>query len=525
MKQPDHLFELIKSLSISEKRYFKLLSGKHVVGDENNYIKIFNAVDAHVSKNRYDEKAIISKFAQEKFIKHFAFHKNYLYNLLLDSLHVYHMNLGTDARLQKQLHQAAVLFQKGLFKQCKTLLDKTKREALEMERYQYLFEAIVIEKKLIKGTSFANVTEAELLQLHLEGKLALSQTKNVDEYLDLQDHLIYLFNKSGEVRSKHQKKKYDSIMRNPLLKSEKKALSLTGKRIFNNIHTIYSFSAGNNFQTAFKYVSRCLELLEAAPAIIKEDPNVYIAILTNFLSTCSQYNHFVHTEKAIEKMRSIAGTYKLKLSSSLQMKIFTNSALFELNMYAGRGEFEKINSLIGSIETDLTIFNGKINPAAERTLQYNIACMYFGARNYKKTIEWLNKILKVGEADTKQDIVCFSKILQFMTHLELDNTDFLSYIVKSTENFLDKRNRIHKGETIVLNFVKKFQRIDSQKELMDLYSRTRMAFVKIENLPLEKNFFRYFDFLSWVNSKIERKTFMELVKNKYKESLKKQENN
>ena len=50
MKPSDDLFELIKSLAHSEKRYFKLISSKSVA--DNLYVKLFDAMDAQIV---YDE--------------------------------------------------------------------------------------------------------------------------------------------------------------------------------------------------------------------------------------------------------------------------------------------------------------------------------------------------------------------------------------------------------------------------------------------------------------------------------------
>ena len=39
------LFELIQAMSKSEKRYFKLMSSRHTIGKENNYVRLFDFLD------------------------------------------------------------------------------------------------------------------------------------------------------------------------------------------------------------------------------------------------------------------------------------------------------------------------------------------------------------------------------------------------------------------------------------------------------------------------------------------------
>ena len=47
------LFELIHSMSMSEKRHFKLYSLKHVIGEKNQYTMLFDAID---KQKKYNEK-------------------------------------------------------------------------------------------------------------------------------------------------------------------------------------------------------------------------------------------------------------------------------------------------------------------------------------------------------------------------------------------------------------------------------------------------------------------------------------
>ena len=45
-KVNEALFELIHSMTKSEKRYFKLLSSRHAIGGESNYTLLFDKIDA-----------------------------------------------------------------------------------------------------------------------------------------------------------------------------------------------------------------------------------------------------------------------------------------------------------------------------------------------------------------------------------------------------------------------------------------------------------------------------------------------
>src|SRR5687768_2586199 len=113
MKPSAELFELIKSMTKSEKRFFKMVSSLQA-GDK-NYLKIFDAVD---EQTEYDEDAIKAMFGDEKFIKHFPSEKNHLYKLLLKSLRQFHADDSISGILRQEIKNIEILFKKALYREC-----------------------------------------------------------------------------------------------------------------------------------------------------------------------------------------------------------------------------------------------------------------------------------------------------------------------------------------------------------------------------------------------------------------------
>lgn len=78
MRQSDDLFRLVKSMSKSEKRYFKLFASMQ--GKNKKYLLLFDAIDR---QGVYNESALKEELKQEKFVRQLAVTKGYLYNLIL----------------------------------------------------------------------------------------------------------------------------------------------------------------------------------------------------------------------------------------------------------------------------------------------------------------------------------------------------------------------------------------------------------------------------------------------------------
>src|SRR2546423_12681940 len=119
----DQLFRLIKSLTKSEKRYFKLFASRHTIGEKNDYVVLFEAID---SQEEYDEKKLMKNF-KHAFQSPSAIAKARLYEIILRSLDAYHANSSIDVEIRKLLHYSEILFKKSLYKDSDKALSKAKR--------------------------------------------------------------------------------------------------------------------------------------------------------------------------------------------------------------------------------------------------------------------------------------------------------------------------------------------------------------------------------------------------------------
>lgn len=137
MKNPEDLFNLIKSMSKSEKRYFKISSVQNGPKEEKNYIKIFDAID---KQDVYNKNKLLKLFPEEKTI--YALHaaKSYLYYLILRSLRNFHAGKSTDREIHELLDYVELLFEKQLYKQCLKVLKRASEIASKTEQFLHMLK-------------------------------------------------------------------------------------------------------------------------------------------------------------------------------------------------------------------------------------------------------------------------------------------------------------------------------------------------------------------------------------------------
>ncbi|MEP7146932.1 MAG: hypothetical protein ABI792_07970 [bacterium] len=502
MKVTDDLFQLIKSLDQSEKRYFKIFATMHVKGsDHNKYVKLFDAIEV---QNDYDEEEIRKQFKKEKFLNQLHVAKNYLYNNILKSLRLYHSDKSKLNELIDILRDVQILYDKSLYKQCRKLLDKAKKIAYAYEKHSQIIAVLDWEKTLARTSSYAESNEKELLEFYDEHNIAIERLSNINEYWKLTMKSFFLRKKQGEIRDKAELKKFNEIINHPLLQTEKNATSFLSKTFYFNIKGLYYFT-NKDFKNLLQHCLKLVDLLENNPLLMKEDN--YITSLYNLLLVQLELKKYDNALNTITKLRELKTN-----SPTMQARIFVTSYDTELNLYLKTGEFSKGIPLVNEIESGLEKFKDKINKESEVLFAYNISYLFFGLGDYDSSLKWINIIINDKELNIREDIQCFARILNLLIHYELGNYDLIEYIIKSTRRYLSNKNKLNKFELIVLNYIRKLINANTKDDKIFIYREWKKELNAISDDLLEIKAFEYFDFISWLDCNTKGKSFSEIVK-------------
>ena len=503
MKNSFQLFQLIKSLSMSEKRYFKLSCS--VQKGMKNYLKLFDTMEA---MTHYDEHLLKKKIKDNNWIKRLDLQKIYLYRILLKSLRDFHSSMSVDIQLRNFLNEIEILYKKGLFKQCEKTISKVKHLAEKYEKHLTLLELSGLEIKLIHAQSYHEKTEKRRDDIFNNMFAVNEKWKNEREYLLLQSRLFMVSSRMGQIRDDGQKMEYNNIMNHPLLKSEDRALSYKAKYNFYLCFTSYYLKL-YDFVNAHFYGKKLVALMESHPNQVEDNPQMYIVAIQRIVLCQLDLKKYKDASESIKKLKEI--TTK---SETVKSQLFYLSNNIELKMHIETGEFKKGVTLITQIKN--TLNDPKIKMTNwELPLYYTIARVYFGVADYVSTNAYLNKILNVDATNFRNDLQCFARILSLIVHIELGKESLLEYTVRSTYRFLFKRKGLYKFESIILDFIrKKLPKTISSKDMINAFKELKVQLEKISKDPFEREALDYFDFISWLESKIENRSFAEIVKEK-----------
>ena len=478
----EKLFTLVKSLSKSEKRYFKVFCQQS--GGSNNYVKLFDALDQQTA---FDEKAIRKKFRGESFLSQLHVTKNYLRQLILKSLRNYHSRISKDAELKDLLRNIEILYNKELYQHCLTELRRAESMAVKYELKTGRMEVIGWKRKIEQAMRPQNYPRfKEILE---EQQSALAVLKNTHDYWQLAVDVSTSMFVDGEKRGTS----------NPLLATADNALSLEAKVLFFNTRFVFHLQRSEP-EKAIAALEELIGLFEGMPERMLEDPAMYISTINNLLG---YYAALKEIDKALELVRRSKGFYqelKLKGGKRSLLKQVMRSYNIELEIYRTYGLYKENMGYVADIESVVMINKAKMPIDYLLSFWFQFANIHFMEKEFDAALKWINLIMNGQFRDRRVDIQVQARFLNLMTHLEKRNYFVMRYFVDSTRRFLKKQKEVKLFEKTLLQFFSRMGRLPD--------SEWKESFRQLnEDLYGEKGLLLngeigYIDYKKWIHENI-----------------------
>lgn len=506
MKPSTELFNLIKSLSKSEKRFFKLSSS--LQSGEKNYLKIFDYIE---KQKDYDEEKLKDYFKKDTFIKHLPSEKNHLYKLILKSLRSYYSEQDINSIIKQEIKNVEILHKKALYKECKKFISRTKKLAIEYEKFYYLFELISWQKKLLEEEYESGNFSSDLDALIQEESEVIEKLRNLAEYQILYSKINYVFRSGGFVQNEKDAKTVDAIADYHLIKGKNTALSDRAATICYYIKGLCAVTY-REYQESYIYFNKVRAILDRNPKIKADVSKRYLNALSHLLSSYIDNKDYDKAEETIQDIRNLE---KEKGFNNMDVKVslFTSTYISELLMYNRKGEFDKSLEVIAKsskMEEDL---QDKINKEKEIVIYFHKAYAYFGAGEYKKALSIVNILINDNEQKLRQDIYSFSRVLNILIHYELGNYEFLEYVTKSTTRYLTKQDKDFQIETVFVKMISKLMK-KGEGAKSEVLGALKSEMDTLFESKQERIILDYIDIESWVEAKINDSSFATLTRKK-----------
>ena len=508
-KVNESLHELIKYLSKSEKRYFKVVSSRHTIGEENNYILLFDYLER---QEIYEEEKLFEYFKGEAFLNKFSVTKKRLYDHILNALDTFYASSSVDAQIFKLIHSAEILYNKSLYEQCKRQLRSAEKLAMKHDKYNLLAEISLHKKRLIESSG--NVDQKEIEEILKNDLDFHEKSLTYDKFWNLKSRLFTILASKGISRTQDDLTQFKSIIDDLLKTQQQKELYFDTQYLYNHIYSAYFFAIGD-FEACYQYLVQNIELFESKKEVVEEQPNRYFSILTNAIFVASRLKMNQKSQELLKKLKELPQNYTFKTNEDLDIKLFSSTNSIEISILTLKGDFKSALKLVPLIEEGLRLYDEKITPNRKAFLNFKIATVYFISNDMHAALHWINRILNDSMLDKQEDIVSFSQIMSLLIHFEMKNKNLIPYSLKSTQRFLKSRNRLYEFETIFLKFLNRVNKTKDFFKQETLFEELYGELALLKEDHLQALALEYFDFMLWSEAKMKNVPFQELIQLKY----------
>lgn len=482
------LYDLVHTLSKSEKRYIKVQAG----AGEKDYLQL---MDALLAQKTFDEEQLMKDHKGANFIKHLAVNKQYLYELILKRLTQFGQK-NLEGVVFEKIAATNVLIEKGLIRAAHHELKKGQVIATEYELFELQIMLASLEKKLLSLQQSKKEDTTLIEQIYNKEINSLEQLKNTIEYGYLAQQVLRFQMQFQKIQNEEQQQYMDSITHSPKFQALHLATNFKSKTHFYQANATYQFIRGD-VKKAYDINREFLDLLDANPRFLQLYAERYIATLNNMLIDSLVIGEYDVLKEGINRLVLTLERPEFKSIKNIAARVFRQRYLLLINWSLRQRDFAQAMEWIPMIEEGLEQFGKKIEKHHRITFYYLIAYLLFLNRQYAQALKWNNLILNDPKEDAVKEIVYFARSLNLLIHYELGNHDLLESLLASTPKYLKARRAIYATEKALFRYLGKLLNQPDKAEEQKLTTDFKAEINDLFQQPAEKRVFNYLDLRLW----------------------------
>lgn len=483
MIKKQYLFQLIHSLSKSEKRYFKIFCLGQKIAP--NYLQLFEATAA---QRQYDEAAIRRQFAGATFLKQLHVAKHYLYRLILKSLRNYHHQSSPAARVRAMLHHVEMLFERELYAPCAAEIRRAQRLAQSAQLLSAQVELAEWQRRLFLAqhsqpdTTVNAVDEAQAQ--------AIEGLRQLNRYWQFSNRIQHY------VPDPDERLLRDPLFNRPAPQDNQQAHAL-------HQHTLFSYFLQNGqHERAYAVLREQIAFLEGQTTERYAQSAPYLTALHKQVSYLIRARSYDEAIGVLDKIRRFVRNDSKEGASrsALSRRNLLRTYNVELELYRTTRRTEAGRALIVEVQDFMTQHPGIIPPEYRLMLWYQFAHLQWLHGDLDRALHWTNAIIHERFGPVQEVIQGFARWLHLVIHFELDHSLVLYHAVDQIRRFLKRRRELWAYERVLLRFFSKASRCP-KADWPALKTQAQAQLFAGDAPLMDEEALGYFDFREWLGEK------------------------
>ena len=502
MAQHDSLFTLIKSLSKGEKRHFK--SHSTVPGvKEPAYVTLFNLLD---KAGDYDKPSMMKKLGGSWNDKSFSDLKTYLFDALLENLHLFRASTYPAQQSQGLLNGATVLYRKGLYPESQKLLNKARRIAIRIEDAALLLAIGRLEYMMIADHRSPSHSLPKAIKQLEEEAILIEQIRLRNKPTTQSVRLHNLVIGKGIISELEYEAAIAVILNDPDMALASASQQRCVLAFYYDIHSSYA-SLNGDYQGAYENCKKRYELYYNDMVFISESFRLYLIAAHNYMMYAAAIGHWDEVRDALELLGGVAP--KSIDNETYQFEIYN---IFRVQLSNQTADFTGTGCYVSEIEAGLGKFEGKLNHLFELYLYNVVSVFFFMQGDYGGALDWTNKYLQSEFVKIDPKTMPLVELFRLLIFYELGNFELLTYEMRRVDSLIKKQKVYLEFAGRLIANLKAAASSKNKKEQMAVFEGMRNGLSDLKNDAIEAPAFGQFHWLEWAKSKATGNSLIETVK-------------
>ncbi len=505
----EDLFELIQTLSVTEKRYFKVFATNHK-SDNINYLTLF---DALCELDRYDEEKLVKKLERKAKDKAKKDHRgqlnqdmHYLYKVLLQAIRQYNSKLK-HITIRDLTSDAILLRDRGLLKQAEKRIAKAKEIARKYFYHSALLELNRLDRVLIWSLEDSDEI-AKTNELIAEKDHIL---KILEEEMAYEDLYAQVCNAIGYQASfVKNEAQFEAIAQKiSALFSQKEPDELSPNSRLRRYQTgIIHSMAERRFEDTNEFINQMFNWWESYDHLKEEEFFRYQFSLSGIIT------YLFNSNKPEEMMQLLL---KIRERSTgipnEQAMIFHFTINYELLYYLNTGKVHKAKDMLAEIEKGIQQYPLPIKKRI--SIAYNAAMACFFDEDYSYCETWLLRIKMHARNRFRKELIRMAFLLHVIIlenqpdRQEKAILDAQKYFRKEKEAPGDEiaRKKNKQFEEEILRLISKIMHAPlNQSEKAQHAQALKDYLIMMRSEPSSSRLYGIDELLFWCESKLKQKS-------------------
>lgn len=494
----DQLRRLISSMTKSEKRNFKLFATRVGSNADSKFVQLFDLIDGQDEANDEELLHTIAGGNSSKLSNL----KRHLYQQVLISLRLLHINKQTDIQIRQQIDFARILYGKGHFLDALRLLERIRSVARD-NNYNLLLLEILEFQKMIEARHVTNSRQVKnrMDQLVRDSReqSEINLHTSFQSNVNIQIQGYYILN--GHARSPEQREAFDQFWK--ASRSPAAIYPAVAETFFERVNR-YQASMWRHYikldlDDALEDAGSAYNLFKVEAEMPIHDPDLYVRLiyyLNAFAFLTGDTPTVSRSRRSIDHFIDTTGR---GFNDNSKIVAFVYQQLCELNDYIVQEDWEAAHRKGKELKRHHGSTFRQLPDHRVNLFRYKLAAVDVARKDYEGAQDRILKIMNSQINLLREDLLINTRMLQIICYVELEELSAADYAVTNLSRIIRRNKFAGEVHRLTLTALRQLLR-EGLTEKAAIYDRLQEQLEVVANIPYEAKCLRFLDLRLWLKT-------------------------